>query len=62
MRTPKTLPRVPEDETVRRLLTACPDTLEGRRNKVLVALLADSGLRISEALRLRCDIKSTGAP
>jgi site-specific recombinase XerD len=55
MRAPKTLPRVPEDETVRRLLQACSDTFEGRRNRALVALLADSGLRISEALRLRIE-------
>jgi site-specific recombinase XerD len=55
MRLPKTLPRVPEDEDVRRLLLACPDTVEGRRNKALVALLADSGLRITEALRLRVE-------
>lgn len=53
MKIPKTLPRVPEDEAVRRLLGACPDTFEGRRNRALVAFLADSGLRISEALRLR---------
>jgi site-specific recombinase XerD len=55
MRAPKTLPRVPEDEAVRQLLQACPDTFEGRRNRALVALLADSGLRISEALRLRIE-------
>jgi integrase/recombinase XerD len=55
MRVPRTLPRVPEDDHVRKLLTACPDTFEGRRNKALVALLADSGLRISEALRLRIE-------
>jgi site-specific recombinase XerD len=54
-RAPKTLPRVPEDEEVRKLLTACPDTFEGRRNRALIALLADSGLRISEALRLRIE-------
>jgi len=52
---PKTLPRVPEDEEVRKLLAACPDTFEGRRNRALIALLADSGLRISEALRLRIE-------
>ncbi len=52
---PKTLPRVPEDEEVRKLLAACPDTFEGKRNRGLVALLADSGLRISEALRLRIE-------
>ena len=55
MKTPKTLPRVPEDDTVRKLLSACPDTFEGKRNRALVMLLADSGLRISEALRLRVE-------
>ena len=55
MRVPRTLPTVPEDEHVRRLLAACPETFEGRRARALVALLADSGLRISEALRLRIE-------
>ncbi len=55
MQLPATLPRVPEDEHVRALLAACPDTFEGRRNRALVALLADSALRISEALRLRVE-------
>jgi site-specific recombinase XerD len=55
MRRPRTLPHVPEDDQVRRLLLACPETFEGRRNRALVALLADSGLRISEALRLRVE-------
>ncbi|MDR5684415.1 MAG: tyrosine-type recombinase/integrase [Armatimonadota bacterium] len=53
MRLPKTLPRVPEDGHVRRLLAACPSTPEGRRNRALIALLADSGLRKEEARRLR---------
>jgi site-specific recombinase XerC len=53
MRTPKTLPRVPEDATVRRLLAACPQTPEGHRNRALMALLADSGLRKEELRRLR---------
>lgn len=56
MKVPKTLPRVPEDEQVQRLLLAAnPETFEGRRNRALVALLADSGRRISEALRLRIE-------
>ena len=55
MRCPKTLPRVPEDDTIGRLLAACDETFEGRRNRALVSLLADSGLRISEALRLRIE-------
>ena len=56
MKAPRTLPRVPEDEAVRKLLLVCdPDTFEGRRNRALIALLADSGLRIGEALRLRVE-------
>ena len=55
VRVPRMLPHVPEDEDVRRLLRACPPTFEGRRNRALIALLADSGLRISEALRLRIE-------
>ena len=53
MRLPRVLQRVPEDQDVRRLLKACSQTFQERRNRALVALLADSGLRISEALRLR---------
>jgi len=55
IRMPRTLPRVPEDDDVRRLLQACRQNFEGRRNRALIALLADSGLRISEALRLRIE-------
>ena len=55
IRIPRTLPRVPEDDDVRRLLQICSQTFEGRRNRALIALLADSGLRISEALRLRIE-------
>ncbi len=50
---PRTLPRVPDDEAVRRLLAACPATPEGRRNRALIALAADSGLRKEELRRLR---------
>ncbi|HEV8540308.1 MAG TPA: tyrosine-type recombinase/integrase [Nitrospiraceae bacterium] len=53
MRAPKTLPRVPGDEDVRRLLAVCAQTPEGRRNRVLIALAADSGLRKEELRRLR---------
>jgi site-specific recombinase XerD len=55
MKLPKFLPRVPEDHQIRKLLEVCSDTFEGRRNRALVALLADSGLRISEALHLRVE-------
>ena len=55
IRIPRTLPRVPEDDDVRRLLQTCSQTFEGRRNRALIALLADSGLRIFEALHLRIE-------
>lgn len=53
VRAPRTLPRVPEGEDVRRLLAACDQSFEGRRNRALVGLLVDSGLRKEEARRLR---------
>ena len=52
MRTPKTLPDVPTDDELRAVLAACPDTLEGVRNRALILTPADSGLRASETLRL----------
>jgi site-specific recombinase XerD len=52
MRTPKTLPTVPTDDELRTVLTACPATLEGTRNRALILVLADSALRASEALHL----------
>jgi integrase len=52
MRTPKTLPTVPTDDELRAVLTACPATLEGTRNRALILVLADSALRASEVLRL----------
>jgi site-specific recombinase XerD len=52
MRCPKTLPRVPAEDDVRRLLAACDQSFEGRRNRAMIALLADSGLRKEEARRL----------
>ena len=55
VRVPKTLPRVPDDGEVAALLRHCPDTFEGLRNRVLVLLLADSALRVSEATRLRIE-------
>ncbi len=52
MRTPKTLPTVPTDDELRAVLTACPATLEGTRNRALILVLADSALRASEVLHL----------
>jgi site-specific recombinase XerD len=52
MRTPKTLPDVPTEDELRAGLAACPETLEGVRNRTLLLALADSGLRANELLRL----------
>jgi site-specific recombinase XerD len=52
MRTPKTLPDVPTEDELRAALAVCPDTLEGTRNRTLLLVLADSGLRAGEVVRL----------
>jgi integrase/recombinase XerD len=52
IRTPKTLPQVPTEEDVRAVVQRCSDTLIGRRNRALILVLADSGLRASEVLHL----------
>ena len=52
MRTPKTLPDVPTEDELRAVLAACPETLEGVRTRAILLVLADSGLRAGEVLRL----------
>jgi len=52
MRTPKTLPDVPTEDELRTVLAVCPETLEGARNRTLLLVLADSGLRANEVLHL----------
>src|SRR2546425_797935 len=52
MRTPETLPDVPTDDELLAVIAACPDTLEGLRNRTLIPALADSGLRANELLHL----------
>jgi integrase len=52
MRRPKTLPQVPTEDELRAVLAACPETLEGMQNRAVLLLLADSGLRAAEVLRL----------
>jgi site-specific recombinase XerD len=52
MRTPKTLPDVPTDDDLRAVLAACPGTLGGIRNRALILVLADAGLRAGEVLHL----------
>ncbi|NWG12509.1 MAG: tyrosine-type recombinase/integrase [Acidobacteria bacterium] len=52
VRTPKTLPQVPTEEEIRAALRRCGDSAVGRRNRMLILVLADSGLRAAEVLRL----------
>jgi site-specific recombinase XerD len=52
MRCPKTLPDVPTEEELRAVLATCPETLHGTRNRALLLVLADSGLRAGEVLHL----------
>ena len=52
MRTPKTLPDVPTEDELRAVLAVCRETLEGARNRTLLLVLADSGLRANEVLHL----------
>jgi site-specific recombinase XerD len=52
MRVTKTLPAVPTEDELRAVLAACPGTLEDVRNRVLILVLADAGLRASEVLHL----------
>ncbi len=52
MRVPRTLPSVPTEDDLRAALAACPGTLAGVRNRALILVLADAGLRASEALHL----------
>lgn len=56
MRLPKTLPRVPASDEVRALVKACGQTaVEELRNRSLVLLFVDSGLRLSEVIKLRVE-------
>lgn len=59
MRTPKTLPAVPTEDELRVILSSCPETVEGVRNRAMILVLADAGLRASELLHL---LVETGGP
>lgn len=52
MRTPQTLPMVPTEEEVRAVLARCDVTPEGRRNRAMLLLMVDAGLRQGEVRRL----------
>ncbi len=60
MKRPHTFPHVPLDEDVQKALRACDDAMEGRRAKALVLFFADSGLRVTEALRLHIEDVNLG--
>ncbi len=53
-RVPLPLPRVPTEDELRAVLGVCSDdTFEGVRNRALILMMADAGLRAGEVLRLR---------
>jgi integrase/recombinase XerD len=52
LRTPKTLPHVPTDAEVRALAEACGEGGTGVRNRCLVLVMADAGLRAAEVCNL----------
>lgn len=52
---PKKVQRTLTPDEVQRLLDSCDDSLSGRRDKALISLLVDSGLRASEVCRLRVE-------
>lgn len=52
LRTPKTLPRVPTEDELQAVLRACSTGSTGRRNRAIVLVMADAGLRAGEVVRL----------
>jgi site-specific recombinase XerD len=53
IRVPKALPQVPTEEEVRAVLQRCSTVgFIGKRNRALILVLADAGLRASEVLHL----------
>lgn len=52
LRTPKTLPQVPTEDELQAVLRACSTSTTGRRNRAMILLMADAGLRASELVRL----------
>ncbi|HEV2282647.1 MAG TPA: tyrosine-type recombinase/integrase [bacterium] len=52
VRTPQTLPTVPTEEELRAVLGRCDLTLEGGRNRAMLLLMVDAGLRQGEVRRL----------
>jgi len=53
-------PRGPRKDELRAVLACCGETLEGRRNRALILVLADAGLRAAEILQLTVEGWSPG--
>lgn len=52
-KTPKTLPPLPTQDEVVRILRVAPKTWEGMRARTMVLVMVDTGLRVSELTGLR---------
>lgn len=52
VRLPRTLPTVPTDEEVQRVLACCRGGRVGKRNRALILIIADAGLRAAEVMHL----------
>ena len=52
VRTPKTLPQLPTEDELRAVLAVCSETPAGKRNRAMLLVMADAGLRAAEVLGL----------
>jgi integrase/recombinase XerC len=52
IRLPKTLPKVPTDEEIQAVLSRCKNAKTAKRNRALILVMADAGLRASEVVWL----------
>jgi len=53
MKTPRTLPRAPDDHAIELLFQHAGTGVHGARNRLLISLFLDCGLRLTELLRVR---------
>ena len=60
MKRPQTFPHVPTDDDVNGLLKACKHDTDGTKGRALVLLFADTGLRVTEALKLHVEDLNLG--
>ena len=52
IKTPATLPQVSTEDELQAVLECCPPTFAGARNRALILVMADAGLRAGEVIRL----------